>query len=95
MMSITQVHLTGMVTSGQCGPAAPGTYPAKTMLLRPHESGVVLDLTAGAFCCLAPGCPATFQCDESFTFDITTNAGVFSKTVSAHLSLDGCDVICP
>src|SRR3954468_24964749 len=94
-LTISQVKLTAMVTSGPCGPAGPGTYPAMTMALQPHESGVLVDITSGPFCCGAPGCAAAMQCDEAFTFEITTNAGVFSKTASAHIDLSNCDVVCP
>jgi hypothetical protein len=66
-----------------------------TMALQPGETGVLVDITSGAFCCRSPGCPATMQCDESFTFEVTTSAGVITGVTSAHLSLDSCDVVCP
>lgn len=94
-MTVTSIKLTPKVTSGQCGPAGAGTYPPMKAMLNPHETAVVLDLMSGPFCCTSPGCPATLQCDESFTFEVTTNAGTFSQVSSAHLSLDGCDVVCP
>ena len=94
-LTIQTVKLSAAVTSGQCGAAGPGMYPSRQMTLAPAETAVLLDLTAGPFCCTSPGCPATFQCDEAFTFMVVTNAGTFTKVVSSHLNLDGCGVICP
>ncbi len=66
------------------------------MTLAVNETALLLDLTAGAFCCIAPGpCPTPFQCDEAFKFDVITNAGTFTGVVTPHLSLDGCTEICP
>lgn len=94
-LTVQTVKLTAAVTTGQCGPAGAGMYMPKQKMLAPSESAVVLDLTSGPFCCTAPGCPATLQCDESFTFEVVTNAGSFTKVVSSHLNLDGCNVVCP
>ncbi|MBA3463155.1 MAG: hypothetical protein H0T46_24575 [Deltaproteobacteria bacterium] len=92
---VQSIRLTAAVTAGACGPAGPGTYQPMTMGLQPGETGVLLDLTSGPFCCRAPGCPASLQCDESFTFEVTTSAGVFTSVSMAHLNLDGCNVVCP
>jgi len=59
------------------------------------ETALVLDLASGPFCCLAPGCPASLQCDEDFTFEVVTNAGSFKSVSSSHLSLDNCPTVCP
>ena len=92
-LTVQDVKITAMVTAGQCSPAGPGTYPGTTI---PNgQSGVALDLTSGPFCCLSPGCPASFQCDEVFTYTIDTSEGVLSKSQLAHLSLDNCSEICP
>jgi hypothetical protein len=94
-MTVSAVKLSAAVTSGQCGPSGAGMYQPKQAKLAAGETAVVLDLTGGTFCCLAPGCPATLQCDEAFTFEAVTNAGSFSGVESSHLSLDGCPTICP
>jgi hypothetical protein len=94
-MTVTAVKLTAAVTTGQCSPAGAGMYPPKQAKLAAGETAIVLDLTAGPFCCLSPGCPASFQCDEAFTFEAVTNAGSFTGVESSHLSLDSCQQICP
>lgn len=93
-LTISAVKLTPMVTAGPCGAPGIGNYMPTTMALQPNETGVLVDLTTGPFCCTAPGCPAQLQCDESFTFEVTTNKGVFTAISNAHLSLDGCNEVC-
>ncbi len=94
-MTVTTVKLTAAVTNGQCSPAGAGMYPPKQAVLSQGETAVVLDLASGPFCCLAPGCPASFQCDEDFRYEVVTNAGSFTSVSSSHLSLDSCSTICP
>ena len=94
-LTVQDIKLTAEVTFGPCGPAGPGTYPPMTMVVQPGQTAVVLDLTSAPFCCTSPGCPSTLQCDETFRFEVTTNAGAISRVATAHLSLDGCDVVCP
>jgi len=48
------------------------------------------------FCCTAPGpCPSPLECDETYTLTVQTPAGDISKDETVHLSLGGCDVVCP
>jgi hypothetical protein len=92
-LEVQSVRLSAVVTSGQCAPPGAGMFPGSTIAA--GQTGTVLDLTGDAFCCTSPGCPASFQCDETFTFDVMTSKGPLSATQAVHLSLDGCDVICP
>jgi hypothetical protein len=93
-LTIEDIQVTAVVQSGACAPAAPVTY---TPLRRSVGVGItsqVLDLTGGAFCCLAPGCPTPLDCVEEFTFTVNTSAGPLVATGTASLDLDGCDVLC-
>jgi hypothetical protein len=92
-LEVQSVRVSAVVTSGACAPPGAGTFPGATIAA--GEEGTVLDLTGDAFCCTSPGCPAQFQCDETFTFDVMTSKGPLTATQAVHLSLDGCDVICP
>ncbi len=90
---IEDVKLSGAVTSGACTPPGPTMFPAFTVAQSATSS--IVDFTGNPFCCRAPGCPASFQCDEQYTITIDTPQGPITKTTTAHLSLDGCDQICP
>jgi hypothetical protein len=94
-LTITSAEVTGVVTGGDnCTPPPDSMYPhMKTVPAGSTED--VFDLTGGMFCCFEMDCPASFQCDESYTFTLQTSQGVLSAMGSAHLDLDGCDVICP
>jgi hypothetical protein len=93
-VTIQRVLLTGVVTSGSCAPPGPGTYnPAVTSVAK-GQTARVLDLTGGQFCC-TNACPATFMCDERYTFTVETSAGMLTGSTMAHLDLGGCDQICP
>ncbi len=90
---VQDIKLTGVVTSGACSPPGPGNFPAFTVA--PSATSAILDFTGGPFCCIAPGCPASFQCDEQYTITIDTPQGPITKQTTAHLSLDNCNQICP
>lgn len=91
---VTGVKLSAITTTGACTPPGDYTYPGKTVAV--GETLTVLDLTGNPFCCLAPGpCPTPLECDETYTLTVQTPAGDLSKTESVHLSLGGCDVVCP
>lgn len=92
-LTVSAIKLTTVVTAGQCGAPGVGMYPGMTVAA--GQSAAVLDLTSGAFCCLSPGCPTPLECDEEYTFELTTPSGMLSAKKTAHLSLGGCDVICP
>jgi len=94
-LEIQQITGTAMVTTGVCTPPGPATFVPLKTTVAVGQTTVVLDLTGNTFCCLAPACPTPLQCDEDFTFNVVTNAGTFSSVSTAHLSLDGCTVICP
>ena len=93
-VTVADVKITGVVTSGPCTPPPVSTYPT-TFTVAAHASNTVLDLTGGTFCCFQNACPTPFQCDEHYTIDIATPQGTITKTADVHLSLAGCDVICP
>lgn len=93
-ITIQAVEITATVTEGLCAAAAPAGYPPAVASVGRGKTAVVLDLTADPFCCLAPGCPATLECDETFAFSVATSVGVLSSSVDAHLSLGGCGEIC-
>jgi hypothetical protein len=93
-LTITGIHLAALVTAGPCGPPGPGDYQPTVATLAAGATATVLDLTTGPFCCTAPGCPATLECDEQFTFTLSTSRGVLSGTADTHLSLGGCPTVC-
>jgi len=92
-ITVQNVLLSAVVTSGQCGPPGPGTYQGSTV--GAGQTTTVLDLTSGPFCCGGSGCAASMQCDETYTFKVVTAATTYTATKDVHLSLDNCDVICP
>lgn len=93
-LKVTGVKLSAVTSSGACVPPGDYTYPGNNVAA--GGTMTVLDLTGGMFCCTAPGpCPTPFQCDETYTLTVQTPAGDITKTESVHLSLDGCDVVCP
>ncbi len=93
-ITVQKVELTAAVTEGVCEAAAPASYPPSTASVGRGKTVVVLDLATGPFCCRAPGCPATLECDETFTFTVTTSVGVLTSSVDAHVSLGGCGEVC-
>jgi hypothetical protein len=90
---IEDVKLSGVVTSGACTPPGATMFPPFTVAQSATSS--IVDFTGGPFCCFKMNCPASFQCDEQYTITIDTPQGPITKTTTAHLSLDNCDVICP
>ncbi|MEP6859028.1 MAG: hypothetical protein ABJE66_00310 [Deltaproteobacteria bacterium] len=91
---VTGVKLSATTTTGACVPPGDYTYPGRTVGI--GETMTVLDLTARPFCCTAPGpCPDPLECDESYTLTVQSAAGDISKSETVHLSLGGCDVVCP
>ena len=93
-LTVQEVRITAAVTSGVCAPAGPGTYTPAVTSVAHSRTATVLDLTGGFFCCLSPGCPLSLQCDERFDVAVVTSGGTFNGSTSAHLDLDGCDVVC-
>ncbi len=93
-MVVSEVRIAAAVTAGECGPAGPGSYTPTMAFVAHNQTATILTLTSGPFCCLAPGCPPTLQCDERFDFTVVTNNGMFMGSASSHLDLDGCDVVC-
>ena len=91
---VTGIKLSAITTTGACVPPGDYTYPGRTVAV--GETSTVLDLTANPFCCTAPGpCPTPLECDETYTLTVQSAAGDISKSESVHLSLGGCDVVCP
>ena len=84
-------------TTAGTGCTAPGnfTYQPQLAMVEGGQTAVVLAFTGNQFCCLPSVCPTPFQCDDTFTAMINTDGAPIVVTNSAHLSLDGCDVICP
>jgi len=93
-LKVTGVKIHAITTSGACMPPGDYTYAGTTV---PAGSEMtVLDLTGNMFCCTAPGpCPSPLECDETYTLTVQTPAGDISKDETVHLSLGGCDVVCP
>jgi hypothetical protein len=97
---VTGVKLSAITTTGACVPPGDYTYPQGPNVggtVAPGATMNVLNLTGGQFCCIAPGpCPDPFECDETYTMTVESAAGdLISKTESVHLSLGGCDQVCP
>lgn len=90
---VQSVNLSAVTTTGQCVPPSAAMYAGSTV--GAGQTTAVLDLKTNPFCCTSPGCPASFQCDETYTFDVVTASGTFTGSATTHLSLDSCDVICP
>ncbi len=107
MMSLTVVNtgcdpvvvqgITLSATTSGTGCEAPGdfTYQPQVAVVEGGQTAVVLAFTGNQFCCRTMDCPTPFQCDDTFTATINTDGAPIVATNSAHLSLDGCDVICP
>ncbi len=93
--TITDIKITGVVTSGNCSPPGPGTYTPEVSSVPAQGSAQILNLTAGAFCCTSPGCPADFTCTEHYTYVVDTNEGPIDGSADVTLDLDSCDEICP
>jgi hypothetical protein len=94
-LTISQVIVTGTVTAGaSCVPPPDSTYTPMVKQVPAGSTTEVFDLMGGKFCCTAPGCPASFSCDETYTLSVVTSSGTLTTTANAHLDLDGCDEIC-
>jgi hypothetical protein len=94
-ITVNSIAFSGVVTTGQCSPPAPGTAIPMTKTVSAGATTDVLDFNANPFCCISPGCPASFQCDEAYTWVADTSAGSITGMSMAHLSLDSCNQICP
>jgi hypothetical protein len=94
-IQIQSVMVAGSVTSGTCGAPGPGTYTPLVTSIESGQTATVLDLNGSEFCCGAPGCPAQFQCDERYTFQVQTSAAGLMQSVDTHLDLGGCPSVCP
>jgi hypothetical protein len=93
-LAVTGVKLSAITTTGQCVPPGDYVYPGK--VVPAGATMTVLDLTANPFCCTSPGpCPDPLECDETYTLTVQSADGDISKTESVHLSLGGCDTVCP
>jgi len=93
---ITGIKLSATTTSPGCTPPGDYTYqPNVTGTVMPGTTATVLDLTGNSFCCFNMACPATFDCDEDYTMTVLTAGGDLSQMESVHLTLGGCDTICP
>ncbi len=93
-LQVTGVKIHAITTSGACTPPGDYTYAGTTVAA--GDTMTVLDLTGNQFCCIAPGpCPTPLECDETYTLTVQTPAGDISKTETVHLSLGGCDTVCP
>ncbi len=93
-LTVQSIAIAGTVTTGNCTPPGPGTFKPTEATVEAGATTTILDFTGGNFCCTSPGCPASFQCDEHYTFTLTTSAGDLTATGDTHLSLDSCDEIC-
>jgi len=94
-LTISKVDVTGVVTAGTCTPPGPGSYPPTVATVGAGKTVTIFDLTGGMFCCIDRACPASFECDETYTYKLTTSMGELTATNAAHLSLGSCDQICP
>lgn len=91
-VTVHDVKVTGTVTNGACTPPPPGMSGGATVAA---HNNTTLTFAGGMFCCTAPGCPTPFQCDEHYVWTVDTDLGPVTATADAHLSLDGCNQICP
>ena len=94
-LTVSDITVTTTVTDGSCTPPAVGIAQAMTRSVAAGSSAEVLDFAGNDFCCFEQACPATFECDEAYAWTAETSAGSITGSGSAHLSLGGCDVICP
>jgi hypothetical protein len=94
-ITVRSIMIGAQVTAGVCGASGPGSYQPSTATVPAGATVEVLDLTTAPFCCGAPGCPATLECSETFTFTVDTTAGVVTDSVSSDLDLGGCSTVCP
>ncbi|HTJ47337.1 MAG TPA: hypothetical protein VL463_34800 [Kofleriaceae bacterium] len=94
-IQVQSIAVTGVVTAGTCGAPGPGNYPPLVQFIDPGATVTVLDLHGGEYCCGAPGCPAQFECDERYTFEVSTSAGSLMQSQDVHLDLGGCSSVCP
>jgi hypothetical protein len=88
--------VTGTVTPGgsNCTPLPDRTYQPMVASVASKKTATVLDLTGGKFCCFNMACPATFSCDEEYTFTVVSSAGTLTQMAPTHLDLDACTEIC-
>jgi hypothetical protein len=94
-IAVQGITLSAVVTTGACEPPSDFTYKPKVGMVEAGQTAVVLDLTGNEFCCINMACPTPFQCDETYTATVNTGGDPIVATNMTHLSLDGCDVICP
>jgi hypothetical protein len=93
-VTVQSLQISASITSGPCGPSSPGNYTPTHPDVPVGETVAVFDLMSGPFCCGAPGCAATMNCTEAFTFTAMTSAGTLTSTASAMIDLSGCNVTC-
>lgn len=91
--------LSAEVLTGDCVPAGDAVLGAETGppigTIPPGRTQTFYMFEGNPFCCTAPGCPATFDCDERFTVTLQTNYGEQVFTNDGRVSLGNCDEICP
>lgn len=94
-ISVTGITIHTDLVSGSCDIPADYTYqPQGSSTVAVGATAKVLDLTASDYCCKTNACPATFDCDETYTMTVMTSDGNVSASQNVHLTLGGCDVIC-
>jgi hypothetical protein len=97
-VTVSKVAVSSVVdgsSGGNCTPSGTAMYDPVVTSIAPGKHAVVQDLTGNSFCCFDTACPATFTCDETFTYTAQTSAGLLTKSLpSTHIDLSGCGTIC-
>jgi len=94
-MTVTAVEISeGTILSGECGPSSPASITPTTPTVPVGQTVTVLDLTTGPYCCGSPGCPATLQCQEKYTYTAVTSAGDLTTDSTVSIDLGGCSEVC-
>jgi len=94
-VTVTKLGISATVTSGDCGPSSPATYPPTTATVEAGQTATVFTLNSGPFCCGSPGCPAELNCTEAYVFTAETSAGTLTADAGISLDLGGCSTVCP
>jgi hypothetical protein len=97
-VTISAVDITGAIVDSTpnttCNPIGDSHYtPAElnTATVGAGKTATFFNLTGGKFCCTGGSCPPTFVCDETFSFSVTTSAGILTApSLPGQLQLSGC-----
>lgn len=97
-LTIGKLAISAVVTGsmgGVCTPPGLSEYDPVVTSIAPGKTVVVQDITGGSYCCFGTVCPATFTCDQTYTYTVQTSAGELQQVMpGTHIDLGGCDTIC-